>query len=280
MKVSLALLTLPILFAGCMQEKVSKVSPESRDKNHTKTSKQEIKTLKSISASKILQVANDGVQSIQDPQLSATSTVLYITNNGIKLIPDTNQNNLIIDTSILDELALNIQNSMDMDLSGNEELITESIEVGDNWVAFTKKDEILETAKEYLGVEYVCAANGPSSFDCSGYTKYVFKQNGITIPRYSGSQANVGIKVSYNELQEGDLVFFDTAKGFHKKVNHVGIYIGDNRFIHASSAQKRVTITSFSEKKFYKNRFLHGRRVINTDTSFALYNNLEKMHTN
>ena len=280
MKVSLALLTLPILFAGCMQEKVSKVSPESRDKNHTKTSKQEIKTLKSISASKILQVANDGVQSIQDPQLSATSTVLYITNNGIKLIPDTNQNNLIIDTSILDELALNIQNSMDMDLSENKELSTESIEVGESWVAFTKKDEILETAKEYLGVKYIWAANGPSAFDCSGYTKYVFKKNGITIPRYSGHQANVGIKVSFNELQEGDLVFFDTAKGFHKKVNHVGIYIGNNQFIHASSAQKRVMITSFSQKKFYKNRFLHGRRVINTDTSFATYNRSQKVHTN
>jgi len=270
MKVSLVFLTLPLLFAGCMQEKVSKVSPKSKDTNHTKTSKQEIKILKNISKAEVLQVNN----------LSNDST-LYVNNNGIKLIPNTNQSNPNIeDSTLLDELALNIQNSMDMDLSGNQELTTESIEVGDNWIPFTKKDEILETAKEYLGVEYVWAANGPSSFDCSGYTKYVFKQNGITIPRYSGSQANVGIKVSYNELQEGDLVFFDTAKGFHKKVNHVGIYIGDNRFIHASSAQKRVTITSFSEKKFYKNRFLHGRRVINTDTSFALYNNLEKMHTN
>ena len=280
MKVSLALLTLPILFAGCMQEKVSKVSPEARDKNHTKTSKQEIKTLKSISSkAEILQVNNDGVQTLQDHQVSNDST-LYVSNNGVKLIPNTNKNNLIIDSSILDELALNIQNSMDMDLSGSKELTTQSLEVGESWIAFTKKDEILETAKEYLGVKYIWAANGPSAFDCSGYTKYVFKKNGITIPRYSGHQANVGIKIAFNELQEGDLVFFDTAKGFHKKVNHVGIYIGNHQFIHASSAQKRVMITSFDQKKFYKNRFLHGRRLINTDTSFATYNGSRTVHTN
>jgi len=279
MKVSLALFTIPILFAGCMQEKVSKVSPESRDKNHTKTSKQEIKTLKDISKSKILQVNNDGVQTLQEHQVSNNFT-LHVTNNGVKLIPNTNQNNLMIDSSILDELALNIQNSMDMDLSGSKKLTTESLEVGESWVAFTKKDEILETAEEYLGVKYIWAANGPSAFDCSGFTKYVFKQNGITIPRYSGHQANVGLKVSYDELEKGDLVFFDTAKGFHKKVNHVGIYIGNNQFIHASSAQKRVMITSFSQKKFYKNRFLHGRRLINTDTSFATYNGSQRVHTN
>ena len=280
MKVSLVLLTVPILFTGCMQEKVSKVSPESKDKNHTKTSKQEIKTLKSFSKTEILQVNNDGVQIVQTPQVSNDSTTLHVSNNGITLIPDTNQKNLIIDSSILDELALNIQNSMDMDLSGSKELTTESLEVGESWVAFTKKDEILETAKEYLGVKYIWAANGPSAFDCSGYTKYVYKKNGITIPRYSGHQANVGVKVSYDELQEGDLVFFDTAKGFRKKVNHVGIYIGNNQFIHASSAQKRVMITSFSQKKFYKNRFLHGRRLIKTDTSFATYNPSQKVHTN
>jgi len=258
MKVSLIVLTLPILFSGCMQEKASKVTPSSKDTNHTKTSKQEIKILENISKEELLQ-----------------------TNNGIKLIPNTNQNNIAIEEStLLDELALNIQNSMDMDLYGNQELTTESIEVGDNWIPFTKEDEILETAKEYLGVEYVWAANGPYAFDCSGYTKYVFKQNGITIPRYSGNQANVGMKVSFDELQEGDLVFFDTTKKFHKRVNHVGIYIGNNQFIHASSAKKRVTITSFSEKKFYKKRFLLGRRVINTDTSFASYNNLENVHTN
>ena len=259
-KTSLLVLSLSILFSGCMEDKVSKVSPNLEDKNSTKTSKQAIKTLESISKLEIL----------QDNQNS---------NNSTTLIPNRNKNDLKLDSTLLDELAVTIQNSMDMDILGNEELTTESLEIGENWVAFTKKDEILETAKEYLGIPYIWAANGPSAFDCSGFTKYVFKKNGITIPRYSGYQANVGVKILFDELEKGDLVFFDTTKGFHQKVNHVGIYIGNNQFIHASSAQKKVVISSFSEKKFYRNRFLHGRRLIDTDTSFATYNGSQQVYS-
>jgi len=269
MKVSLVLLSAPVIFSGCMQEKVSKVSPESQDKNHTKTTKQEIQTPHNISEiTKNYQLLNPSSNSIS-------------TDNS-KLLPTANQNYDILDSTVLDELALDIQNSMEMDLSGDKEIVTESLEVGENWEPFTKEDELLERAKEYLGVPYIWAANGPSAFDCSGYTKYIFKKSGITLPRYSGHQANVGIKVSYDELQKGDLVFFDTAKEFHRKVNHVGIYIGDNQFIHASSARKQVMITSFTQKKFYKNRFLHGRRILNSDSSFASYNSNESeiLHTN
>jgi len=70
-------------------------------------------------------------------------------------------------------------------------------------------------------------------------------------------------------MKKGDLVFFDTTKKFRKKVNHVGIFIGDNKFIHASSGGKKVMITSFSKKKFYKNKFLYARRVLNTNENFA-----------
>ena len=281
-KISLVLFTMPILFSGCMQEKVSKVSPKSQDKNQSKRLKEEIKTLKKTSKLETIEVTNDTIKVVKNNPPSNTSNLLYVTNAGVKVLPDTDEKSLILDTTILDELALNIQNSMDLDLSGDKKIVTQSLEVGENWQPytqeeepFTKEDELLETAKEYLGVPYIWAANGPSAFDCSGFTKYVYKKNGITLPRYSGHQANVGIKVAYDELQKGDLVFFDTAKGFHRKVNHVGIYIGDNKFIHASSARKRVMITSFSRKKFYKNRFLHGRRVLNSDASFASYSSTD-----
>ncbi len=151
-----------------------------------------------------------------------------------------------------------------------EDKTTQTFNLNDEWEDFSKEDEILETARKFLGVKYIWAANGPSAFDCSGFTKYVFKKNGISLPRYSGHQANVGKKIKFSKMKKGDLVFFDTTKKFKKVVNHVGIFIGNNKFIHASSGGKRVMITSFSKKKFYKNKFLYARRILNTNKSFAL----------
>jgi cell wall-associated NlpC family hydrolase len=161
----------------------------------------------------------------------------------------------------------------------NEILTTQTFSLSKVWEDFTKEDEILETARIFLGVKYIWAANGPSAFDCSGFTKYVFKESGISLPRYSGHQANVGKKIKFSEMKKGDLVFFDTTKKFRKKVNHVGIFIGDNKFIHASSAKKKVVITSFSKKKFYKNKFLHARRVVSTNESFTLNRSSTKKDT-
>ena len=155
-------------------------------------------------------------------------------------------------------------------INDEQELTTHTLSVNDSWDEFTKEDEILETARVFLGVKYIWAANGPSAFDCSGFTKYVFKKSGISLPRYSGHQANIGKKIEFSEMRKGDLVFFDTSKKFRKKVNHVGIFIGDNKFIHASSAKKKVIITSFAKKKFYKNQFLYARRVIDVNENFAL----------
>ena len=160
-------------------------------------------------------------------------------------------------------------------INDNQELSTQTLSLNDSWDEFTKEDEILETARNFLGVKYIWAANGPLAFDCSGFTKYVFNTIGISLPRYSGHQANIGKKIKFSQMQKGDLVFFDTTKKFRKKVNHVGIFIGDNKFIHASSAKKKVVITSFSKKKFYKNKFLYARRVVNTNESFAL-NSIKK----
>jgi len=118
-------------------------------------------------------------------------------------------------------------------------------------------------AKEKLGKQYVWGATGPNKFDCSGFTKEVFRCTaGINIPRVSRDQAKVGEYIKYKDLKRGDMVFFDTEKKFTRKVNHVGIYLSNGNFIHASSARKKVIITNFKKKPFYKNRFLWGRRVV------------------
>jgi len=244
-RISLALLTTPILFTGCMQEKVSTIIPPKSTNNQI--------VLNSTEKNQTTVIPNNKLQ-------SETKTNQSVTNN------------------VLDQLALDVQNNMDIEITGNPTLVTTALDMGDNWEVDSKENEILETAKEFLGVKYIWAANGPTAFDCSGYTKYVFRQNGITLPRYSGNQAKVGTSVKFNELEKGDLVFFDTAKHLTGKVNHVGIYIGNNKFIHASSARKKVIITSFNKKKFYKNRFLHGQRVLNSNESFTALQSTGNRH--
>lgn len=122
-------------------------------------------------------------------------------------------------------------------------------------------NKIIRIAKKYLGTRYVWGAEGPKGFDCSGFTQYVMKKSkGITIPRVSRRQAYYGKYVSRKDLQPGDLIFFDTSKRRRGYVNHVGIYIGNNKFIHASSAKHRVVITSLN-RPFYRARFKWGRRI-------------------
>ena len=95
------------------------------------------------------------------------------------------------------------------------------------------------------------------------------KKNGIPLPRRAIAQSKVGKKIGRAQLQKGDLVFFDTSKKRKGYVNHVGIYIGNNRFIHASSAKKRVIITSLN-KQFYAKRFKWARRMTTSKLLYAM----------
>jgi len=132
------------------------------------------------------------------------------------------------------------------------------------------KIKVEKYAKKFLGNKYVWGATGPKTFDCSGFTQKVYKQcTGIIIPRVSREQAKVGKYIKFTELKKGDMVFFDTTKRRLGKVNHVGIYLSNGDFIHASSGGKRVMITNFNKKRFYKNRFLWGRRIIQEHTTVA-----------
>ncbi|HSR74378.1 MAG TPA: NlpC/P60 family protein [Sulfurovum sp.] len=119
---------------------------------------------------------------------------------------------------------------------------------------------IISVAKEKLGKRYVWGASGnKNTYDCSSFVKYVYRKNGIDLPRTSIMQSKVGKFVKRDELRKGDLIFFDTSKRRRGYVNHVGIYIGNNKFIHASSAKKKVVITSL-DKTFYSNRYKGARR--------------------
>lgn len=122
-----------------------------------------------------------------------------------------------------------------------------------------KCKRIEKVAKKKLGKRYVWGASGTkNTYDCSSFTKYVYRKNGISIPRTSINQSKFGKYVKRKDLKKGDLIFFDTSKRRKGYVNHVGIYLGNNKFIHASSAKKRVVVSSLS--KFYGQRYKGARR--------------------
>ncbi|MCD6654065.1 MAG: NlpC/P60 family protein [Sulfurovum sp.] len=143
----------------------------------------------------------------------------------------------------------------------NQKLSTKTTKTKSENICNVEPTRITSLAKQKLGKKYVWGATGNrDTFDCSGLTTYVYKKNGISLPRRAIAQSKVGKPVSKKELRKGDLVFFDTSKSRKGYVNHVGIYIGDGKFIHASSAKNKVVITDLS-KSFYNERFKVARRV-------------------
>ena len=121
-----------------------------------------------------------------------------------------------------------------------------------------KADSIVATAKQYIGVPYVWGGESPSGFDCSGFVQYIFKKNGISLNRTVVTQYKHGYAVSKSNLQPGDLVFFQNT--YSSGLSHIGIYIGNNQFIHASGS-KGVTISSLSNT-YWASHYHSARRVL------------------
>lgn len=121
---------------------------------------------------------------------------------------------------------------------------------------------IVDTAKQYLGVRYVYGGASPSGFDCSGFTMYIYKQFGYSLPHSATSQwqSGMGSRV-YNigELQAGDLVFFnDPSRNAGKACSHAGIYVGNGQIIHASSSKSGGVIFSDLTSGYYNRYFVGG----------------------
>lgn len=126
-------------------------------------------------------------------------------------------------------------------------------------MANVRGEDIAALAQKYLGTQYVWGGSTPSGFDCSGLVAYVYGQYGISVPRTTYNQIQVGASVQPNKLRPGDLVFFDTDKS-KKGPDHVGIYIGGGKFIHAPRPGQGVKISSLSEG-YYMDRWMGGRRI-------------------
>ncbi|MFE9279264.1 C40 family peptidase [Paenibacillus glucanolyticus] len=123
-------------------------------------------------------------------------------------------------------------------------------------------DSKLNTAiKPAIGVSYKTGGTTTNGFDCSGFTTYVYKKLGLSLPRTSTAQYKVGTAVSKSNLKAGDLVFFNTSG---KGVSHVGIYVGGGKFAHSSSS--RGVIVSPLSQSYYAQRYVGAKRVMSQST--------------
>ena len=118
--------------------------------------------------------------------------------------------------------------------------------------------QVADYGLQFLGTPYVYGGNGPSCFDCSGFTSYVYRHFGYTLNRTASGQLSNGVSVSKSELQPGDLVFF--RYNTTKAASHVGIYIGNGQFVHASTNTYTVKTDNLTSGH-YANVYVGARRL-------------------
>lgn len=118
---------------------------------------------------------------------------------------------------------------------------------------------LIERATSWIGVSYRFGGTSEAKgFDCAGFVRRVFSTIGIELPRSAATQFHEGCVVALDELQPGDLVFFKNT--YKRGISHVGIYLGENRFIHAASRRKSVVVDRL-DAPYFMSHFAGGRRV-------------------
>lgn len=121
---------------------------------------------------------------------------------------------------------------------------------------------ILESAYAYIGVPYRYGGTTPDGFDCSGFVRHVFSENGIQLGRSSRDQALDGKPVPLSDLKPGDLLFFSMHRRNRYSIDHVGLYVGKGQFIHAASSRAREIKVETLESDRYLPKVVEARRVL------------------
>lgn len=126
-------------------------------------------------------------------------------------------------------------------------------------------EDVVLSARQYIGVRYVLGGSTPRAFDCSGFVRYVYAEHGIDLPRTAREQAGFGDAPSPGDLRPGDLLFFYGGNG----AQHIAMYVGGDTIIHASSSRGRVTLDrlsgSLTRPTWFGRRLIAIRRIIRQD---------------
>lgn len=188
-----------------------------------------------------------------------TAVDVYAEENGWSKVK-VNGKEGYISSSLLSEKKKETSRSLETPRTKTNETSSDdaktSQEKGTTTTVSGKGATVVETAKKYIGCSYVYGTSGPSSFDCSGFTSYVFKQHGISLNRTAAGQYSNGVAVSRDQLQPGDLVMFGKSG-----INHVGIYIGGGQIVHAANKSRGVT-TDTINSGYYNNNYVGARRLM------------------
>jgi len=126
------------------------------------------------------------------------------------------------------------------------------------WKSPDERNLFIRVVKNFLGVPYRLGGSTLKGMDCSAFVKKIFEIFNVELPRTAREQLQIGKKVKREELEEGDVIFFKTQRATR---THVGIYIGNNEFVHASYRSKEVRVDSLDTPYFHQ-RFIHGVRII------------------
>lgn len=177
----------------------------------------------------------------------ASACVMTTLSNGEEIKAETRGE--VKKVSVLKTSSLKVENTIVAD--AGQAKVEEAKAVAVSSMSYS----VVALAQQEIGAPYVWGAAGPNAFDCSGLVTYVYGQMGIYLPRTSSSQYYAGINISMDELQPGDLVFFDT----YGSLSHVGIYVGGGDFIHAGTTS---VVRSSLYEAYYSSRYAGAARIL------------------
>lgn len=260
-------------------ENTEQDKPSEKTEEQSNTNNEQTSTEKMYSSARTYYVKGSSVNARSEANKNSSVVKVLNTNNSVKVtgedgdwyIVDLNGKKAYVSKSLLskEKVEVTSRSSTSLDEANRsvqvttQSTATESTPVQEQASAPVASNPsgsaIVAYAKTFLGYRYVYGTNGPNTFDCSGFVQYVYKHFGYSLSRSSSTQANDGVAVSKSDLQPGDvLIFRDTS---NSRIGHVGLYIGDGQFIHASNSRTGVIISSLSSSA-YQTRYVCARRIL------------------
>lgn len=250
--------------AGSGWIRLNNPSTENKEEN-----KDENTTSKAEELNKTAYISSSGINFREKPNTDSNVLKVFAQNSQVTILEEidgwykikyNDQVGYVVKTYVSNKkVTTTSRSSVNRTQNTNTKKEETNVAVSTSTVASSKGQEVSNYVKQFVGCRYVYGGSTPSGgFDCSGLTMYVYKHYGVSLPHSATSQSKIGTQVSRANLQPGDLIFFKDFRT-NKGIGHVGIYIGNNKFVHASTEKTGVITSTLSGT--YSSRFVCGTRI-------------------